>query len=247
MINVILIDDEPSGLIALEKELDAIPEIKILASVSNSLQAIELIEKLDPDLVFIDIDMPYLNGFQLLDRIPDINFRVVFVTAYNHFAIKAFKYQAIDYLLKPVDQADLRQCLDTYYKTGRRPTQKTQLQSSIYTGSGKVTDTIALSNTAGLQFLRIEDIAYLEADGSYTHIVFFDNTRMLSSKSISHFDFLAEDHPKFFKAHKSFLINLSSVRQYIRGEGGAIILHDNKEIPLSRAKKQDFLEKFDRI
>lgn len=247
MIKVIIIDDERSGLIALEKELNQIPEIQILAAIQDSLEAIEKMEQLEPDLVFIDIDMPYLNGFQLLDRIADINFRVVFVTAYNHFAIKAFKYQALDYLLKPVDRSDLRLCLDNYYKSGRKPTPRPPSPQNFSSLPGKMNDTIALSNASGLLFLRVADIAYLEADGSYTHVVLFDHTRQLSSKSIAHFDFLAEDHSIFFKAHKSYLINLRAVRQYIRGDGGSIILYDNKEVPLSRAKKQDFLDKFERI
>lgn len=244
MIKVLIIDDEKHGIVTLEKELHGMPDVNIVATVQDSTKAKENMELHQPDLVFLDIEMPRLNGFQVLEQWNILPFTVVFVTAYEQFAIKAFKYNALDYLLKPVDKEDLANCLENY-RLHRVKTTPEQLQD--IKNIQKIRETIALSTAQGLSFVKVKEIAYFEADTCYTHIIMIDGTKHLVSKSLVNFDFIIEDHPAFFKAHKSFVINLHAIVRYVRGEGGEIIMADKKCIPLSRNKKQEFLSLFHKI
>jgi two-component system LytT family response regulator len=246
MIKVILIDDEKHALITLEHLLKKHKDVEILACIQDSLQAKKMIEELQPDLLFLDIEMPKLNGFELLNQFQEFDFKVIFTTAYDQYAIKALKINALDYLLKPIDSDELRTALDKYINE-QIFTSNEQISHLNQFKNQQLTDTIALSTSKGLLFIKTKDILYFEADGSYTHVILSNGENHLVSKSLANFEEVLEDNPLFFRSHKSNLVNLQFVKQYIRGEGGELIMQNDKSIVLSRNKKQEFLNLFKKI
>ncbi|MBS1759894.1 MAG: response regulator transcription factor [Bacteroidetes bacterium] len=246
MIKIGIIDDEKHCTETLSIHFSNMNEVEVLFVTNDSTQAKLLIEKHSPQIIFIDIEMPLLSGFEVLEQFENIPCKVVFTTAYNQYAIKALKMNALDYLLKPVTANDLEETIKKF-KANEMQISKEQLAQVHQFNNGKVPDTLALSTQQGLIFIKIENISYLEADGSYTHIVLSDKTKHLASKPLSNFEDILQDNPQFFRAQKSFIINLKNIRQYIRGEGGDIIMEDGKNIALSRNKKQEFLAKFHKI
>ena len=246
MIKVILIDDERHALVTLQHALQKYDDVQVLATTQKSTEAKALIELHAPDLIFLDIEMPFLNGFEVLEQFDTINFKVVFTTAYNQYAIKALRMNAMDYLMKPIDQDELRGALDKYINNELITTQEQVQQISTF-NSGKMLDTLALSTQEGLHFVKSDDIMLLEASGCYTYIFMNNNTKHLVSKNLAVFEEVLKDNPIFFRPHKSHLINLKYIKQYIRGEGGELIMQNNSSITLSRNKKQEFLSLFNKV
>ena len=246
MIKAIAIDDERHCLITLEHHLNKTGEIELVAAIQDSTVAVDKIKELKPEIVFVDIEMPGMNGFEVLSRFETLPFKVVFTTAYDQYAIKALKMNALDYLLKPVAFEDIKEVIEKY-KNSEMHLSKEQISHLYRFSRGKMQDTIALSMQEGLLFVKVEDIMYVEGSGSYSTIVMTDKSKHLASKGISLFEEVLEDHQLFFRAHKSFLVNIRHIKQYMRGEGGEIIMKDGKSISLSRNKKQEFLDLFKRI
>ena len=241
-----IIDDEPHGIKTLKHYLEKSGLAKVVFSSDKPGEGLELIQQNSIDILFLDIEMPGLSGFELLKKIKEINFKVVFVTAYNQYAIKAIKMNALDYLLKPVDKKELDEALKKYSDQSL-PTQKEQLaQLHVYV-ENKIQDTLALSTMEGLHFIKIQDIVLLEADDCYTYVYLTNNKKFVISKTLSHFEEILEGQPGFFRVHKSYLVNLQFIQQYIRGDGGEIIMLDGKRIALSRNRKNDFLKLFKKI
>ena len=246
-IKAAIIDDEMHCIKTLrylvEKQFN---DIEIVFDTTDSSTAKSLTEQFKPDIVFLDIEMPVMNGLQFLAQFEPIPFKVIFTTAYDQYAIKAIKLNALDYLLKPVDRNELEQAIEKYRnekdKTNRE--QVTQLQLFR---EKKIKDTIALSASQGLFFVKISDIMYMEGDSCYTHVMTQEGKKYLVSKTLSNFDDILTDDSTFFRAHKSFLVNLNYIKQYVRGDGGEIIMVDNKAISLSRNKKDDFLKLFTKV
>jgi len=246
MIKAIIIDDEKHCLITLEHLLKSTKEVEIVATIQRSSEAEQAIRDLRPDLVFIDIEMPELNGFEVLSRFESMPFKVVFTTAYNQYAIKALKMNALDYLLKPIAHEDVEEVLEKF-KANRLESGKEQI-SNVYKFSGEgFQDTIALSVQEGLIFVKLEDIVCIKGSGSYSVITMKNTDEHLVSKNLSLFEEVLAGHPLFFRPSKSYLINLKFIRQYIRGVGGEIVMSDGKIISISRTKKQDFLNLFYKV
>lgn len=246
MIKAIIVDDEKHAIITLEHLLKKFGDVEILASVQDSTKAKELILELKPDLLFLDIEMPNLNGFELLAQFDTMDFKVVFTTAYDQYAIKALKINALDYLLKPIDKDELRTALDKYLND-QIFTSHEQISHLNQFKTNQMSETLALSTSKGLIFIKIKDIMYFEADGSYTHVIMSSGDKHLVSKSLTNFEEVLIDNPLFFRSHKSNLVNLNFIKQYIRGEGGELIMANDKSIVLSRNKKQEFLNLFNKI
>lgn len=246
MIKVAIIDDEKHCILTLQHHLNNMQDIDIVTVTQDSSTAKSIIEETKPDLVFMDIDMPHLTGFQVMEQFENPTFQVVFVTAYDQYAIKAIKLNALDYILKPADKKDLEAVI-TRFRQKEMHTSNPQIAQVTQVLQGKITDTLALSTQEGLIFVKIEEIMYLEAESSYTSVVLADKTKHLVSKTMATFEDVLLHNPFFFRAHKSFIINLKYIKQYLRGEGGDIIMSDNKSIALSRTKKQDFLNLFQKI
>jgi two-component system, LytTR family, response regulator len=246
MIKVIIIDDEKHCIITLQHILSQMPDIEILATTQDSTTAKSLIETHEPDIVFIDIEMPHLNGFDVLNQFEVMPFKVVFTTAYDQYAIKALRLNALDYLLKPIDKKDIADVIDKY-KNKELITSKDQVQNVQLFANGIMQDTVALATNKGLQFVKINEIMYLQAESCYTHITMDDKTKHVASKTMSIFEEVLQDNPLFFRAHKSYIINLKYIKQYNKGEGGELVMQDGNIISLSRNRKQDFLNLFTKI
>lgn len=246
MIRALIIDDEKHAIVTLQFLLEQFENIEIITAIQDSTKAREIIEKEKPDLIFLDIEMSNLNGFEVLAQFEKIDFKVIFTTAYNQYAIKALKMNALDYLLKPIDDEELANAIKKY-ENKEIITSEEQVSQLGSFRIGQLSDTLALSTQKGLHFIKIEQIMYFSASGSYTYVQMSNGDRHLVSKAMTNFEEVLQDHPIFFRAHKSHLINLKYISQYIRGEGGEIIMQDQSSIVLSRAKKTDFLNLFKKI
>lgn len=246
MIKVIIVDDEKHAIITLEHLLHKFEDVEILETIQDSSKAKAIIDDKKPDLLLLDIEMPILNGFELLQQFDDLHFKVIFTTAYDQYAIKALKINALDYLLKPIDADELRNALDKYL-TNDIFTSNEQIAQLSQFNITQMSETLALSTQKGLIFIKIKDIMYFEASGSYTYVALENGEVHLVSKSLSNFEEVLEDNPLFFRSHKSSLVNLNFIKKYIRGEGGELIMQNDKSIVLSRNKKQEFLNLFKKI
>ncbi len=246
MIKVIIIDDEKHCIVTLQHMLGQVEDVQIVATTQDSTTAKNLIDTHEPDIIFIDIEMPQMNGFDVLQQFEQMPFKVVFTTAYDQYAIKALRLNALDYLLKPIDKNDIVSVIEKY-KNKELSTTKDQVQNLQLFSNGIMQDTVALATSKGLQFVKIEEIMYLEAESCYTFITMHDKTKHTASKTMAIFEELLHDNPLFFRAHKSFIVNLKFIKQYIRGDGGELIMQDGTSIALSRNRKQDFLNLFTKI
>lgn len=241
MKTAIIIDDEVKGRIALSQKLhDYCSDVRLVGEAENGEEGIRLIEKLRPDIVFLDIEMPRMNGFEMLLRLPQKNFDLIFTTAYDQYAIKAIKYAAFDYLLKPIDIEELKLAVSKSNNLQNRNTEK-MLEVLNQNLRGKTSlNKIAISSMDGLLFFNINDIVHLEASNNYTTIYFMNRPKLLASKTLKDFeDLLPPDI--FFRTHHSHLINLNYIKRYIKGDGGQIEMQNGNYIDVSRRKKEDFL------
>ena len=239
--NAILIDDEKSSLRSLEYELTAYcPEINIIGTFQDPKSGLKEIQRLHPDLVFLDIEMPGMNGFELLQEVGDIDFEVIFVTAYDQFAVKAFEFNAIDYVLKPVRKIKLIQAVkkaSENQKKGIEPEQLSALLNNIQlqTKGGGI-QIIALPTSEGFTMVNINDIIFLEADSNYTWVYINPKQKFLVSKTLKEFSSML-DFPQFIRPHKSYFVNLNHATKYVKGQGGYLIMNSGNQIPVARTQK----------
>ncbi|SEK17663.1 two component transcriptional regulator, LytTR family [Parapedobacter koreensis] len=241
-----IIDDEKHAIVTLTYLLEQLEGVELVGAVQDSTLAKAQIENLQPDLLLLDIEMPHMHGFEVLNQFDEIPFQVIFTTAYDRYAIRALKINALDYLLKPIDAEELAQAIQKYERKELLATWEQIAQVSQFK-NGQIPDTLALSTQKGLHFIKIPDILYFEANGSYTHVMMTSAEKYLVSKNISMFEEILQDNGLFFRAHKSHLVNLTYIKNYIRGEGGDIVMQDGTYITLSRHKKQEFLQLFKKI
>ncbi|MFD2932784.1 LytR/AlgR family response regulator transcription factor [Spirosoma flavum] len=243
----ILVDDEKHCRDVLALLLAKYcPEVRLLASCADGEEGLNAIEQHHPDLVFLDIEMPGMSGFDMLKDCRFTGFRVVFTTAYNEYAIQAIRHNALDYILKPIDKDELHQAVSKAETTlSSRPT--TQVDNFVaYLNRQKTGDRIALPTMEGLQILQSEEIYYCESDGGYTHFFLTSGKTILISKTLKEVEEVLESKG-FCRVHHGYLINLRYVQKYIRGDGGEVIMANNKNIPVSRNKKQEFLAFLEKI
>lgn len=241
MLKTYLIDDEPYCTDVLRVLLEKhCPGVAVMGVFNDSEQALEAIRNQQPDLVFLDIEMPALNGFDLLRQCTPIEFKLVFTTAYDQYAVRAFKFNAIDYLLKPVDREELVLAVE---KARQAPSlQPQQLEAVQYLKSHPVPDRIALPVGADLVFVETADILFCESDGSYVSFYLAGQSKpVVVSKSLREVEELL-NNPLFFRAHNSFLINLKHILKIVRTGGGEIVMRNNRSLPMSRIKKSELLQ-----
>lgn len=242
MKKAIVIDDEARGRLALKEKIKSYcPDVEVVAEAANGKAGIEMILLHHPEIIFLDIEMPAMNGFEMLNNLPDRNFHIIFTTAYNQYAIKAIKYAAFDYLLKPVDIEELKETIRKIsdQQTGQTKNQLDLLQQNI-TNPKKNLNKLAVPTLEGLMFYNIEDIVFLEAQSNYTSINFTDKTKALASKTLKDFEELLEGK-MFFRPHHSYIINLNYIKKYIKGDGGQVEMQTGVFIDVSRRKKEEFL------
>jgi two-component system LytT family response regulator len=240
MLKAIIIEDETKARRVLEELVkEYCPEIEIVASVDSVPEGVKAIKKLEPNLVFLDIEMPQYNGFQLFDFIEDVNFEVIFTTAYQEYAIQAFEVSAIAYLLKPIQIEKLVQAIEKVKeKNSQQSKERIQVMKSAL-GQEKVSK-VALPISEGFLFVELNDIMYLNAEGAYTTIILRDGRKFLVSRNIKSFEEIF-NYSFFFRPHRSYLINLNAVKQFIRQDGGYILMENGDSVSISKEKKEEFL------
>jgi two-component system, LytTR family, response regulator len=247
MITAIIVDDEPRNIRILKNLVDEFcPEVKISGEAESAEAAVTLIRNIEPDLVFLDIEMPFGNAFDLLDKLMPVNFQVIFVTAFDNYALKAFRYYALDYLLKPVDIEELKTAVKKAAERVKEKNMGRKLDIFLQTiKPGKTSlQKIGLPTNDGLVFTNVEDIVRCEASGSYTIIYLLDKQKFIVSKSLKEYeDLLPEDN--FCRIHHSHIVNLAFVKKYFKGRGGYIEMNDNTTIEVATRKRDEFLSKFE--
>jgi two-component system, LytTR family, response regulator len=246
LIKTILVDDEPGNIITLQELLkNYCSYISVVGIAENIDAAAALIQSERPDLVMLDIEMPYGNGFDLLEQLSPANFEVVFVTAFDNYAVRAFKYAAIDYILKPVNIQELQEAVD---KVRMRLTEKQVnnkielLLSTIKSGQGDIKK-IAFPTGDGLVFEAVDNILFIEASGSYTTVHLTGGHKYLVTKKISDIEQVLPAII-FFRVHNSFIINTHKIRKYQKGRGGFVVMENGASIEVSTRKRDEFLERF---
>ncbi len=249
MIRSVIIDDEEDARKSLQLTLDRYcPSIEVVAQCTTPEEGMLAIEQHCPDLIFLDIQMPGMTGFDLLKQLDDINFAVIFVTSYDQYAIKAIKFSALDYLLKPVDVDDLLAAIDRLRSEKNNRYRKDQY-STIFKNTRNPTrpfERLAVPTMDGLLFLQTADIIYCQAEGNYSTIYQVGKQKTLVSRTLKDFEMLLGDNG-FCRVHHSHLINLGHVNKYVKGEGGYVELTDGYHVDISRRKKEAFLKMLQRI
>lgn len=237
----ILIDDEQMARTLLSGMLaEFCPEVQLLEQCADLPSGIKAIRKRQPDVVFLDIEMPGHSGLELLDFFneDEINFSIIFVTAYQQYAIQAFKLSAVDYLLKPIDSDDLIQAVQLVNK--QQHLKKFQvLKDNLNVQSSKK---IAINTAHSIVFIQMDDILFFKADGAYTQVFINDGRMVHASKNLRHFEELTQGHPDFYRCHKSYVVNISHVTEYIKSDGGALKIK-NHLIGVSAEKLNLVLER----
>ena len=244
MINAIIIDDEKKAVIALEKMLQKYcPDVTVLATANHPETAIELIQMHQPDVIFLDIEMPAQNGFAMLDAIGKRAFSVIFTTAYDQHAVKAFRYAALDYLLKPISEDELVSAVNKLSDNSKKqdPGQLQQLIDNLKNLNNAYSK-LAIPTTEGLLFINVTDIIFCQAESSYTTIYLKNKDKIVSSKTLKDYEDLLAQH-SFYRVHHSFLINLYEVKRYLKGDGGTVVMNNGAELPVAKRKKDEFLKR----
>ena len=234
---VVLIDDEPNCLEMLALLIERYcPMLQIVGQFEDPSVAVQKIPVLKPDLVFLDVDMPVLNGFEVLDKTKHTPFAVIFTTAHNQYAVKAFKYSATDYLLKPVDKEELINAVQkVQYQTDR-----IKILLDYVNPIKPSKERVALPTSDGIIFMNIKDIVFCESDGNYTKIYIQEGKPFTFTKTLKDMEELLHES-SFYRVHHSYLVNLKQVEKYIRTDGGDIKMSNGKIIPVSRQKKEEVL------
>jgi two-component system LytT family response regulator len=243
-LRALLVDDEQPGLDSMKKMLQLnCPGVEIIASCTNANAALEAIKTSHPDLIFLDIAMPGKSGFDLLREIKDEKFEVIFVTAHNEFMIEAFHFSALDYLLKPVDEDLLIEAVKrAKVRIGEKNGTK-NIDTFLYNVQQKPAINkmrLCIPSIKGFQVVELDEIIYAEASNNYSNFHFTDKRIICTAKSLFEYEELLADSG-FVRIHKSFLVNLLHVKEYIRGEGGSVILSNGQEVEVSRRKKEFFM------
>lgn len=244
----IIIDDEQHCREVLQILLTRhCPEIRISAICNGAEEGLLAIERFHPQLVFLDVEMPVMNGFELLENCPRRSFAVIFTTAYDRYAIKAIRHSALDFLLKPVDKDELVQAVQKATSQNTNTASKVDTLLQFLQQHIQPNERLALPSVDGLRMMPIKEILYCESEGGYTRVFLQNqNKPVLICRTLKEVEEVLRDKG-FFRVHNSFVINLSFMYKYIKGDGGEIIMTDGKNIPVSRNRKQDFLMRIEKL
>ncbi len=249
MIKAILIDDEEECLNALAYDLrNYCPEIEIVDICQGGKKGIKSIHKHKPDMVFLDIDMPIISGFDLLEMVGDIYFSVVFTTAYDKYALKAFRISATDYLLKPIDKDELKAAIkkvETQQSIKSPQDQVKFLLNQLKALDDDNVKKIALPTLEGTEFINLKDIIYCEADGAYSFVYFIDRKKLYISKTLRYLEQALCDY-HFFRVHNSYIVNIDYMQKYVKADGGYLLMSNGKQVKVSRSKKEKLVSLFDK-
>lgn len=242
MLTALIIDDEEKGRIVLKQKLAVhCPNVSVIGEADGGDSGKAMIETFRPDVVFLDIEMPGTNGFDMLNNLNEKNFHLIFTTAYNQYAIKAIKFAAFDYLLKPIDIEELKAAISRIPNikpndvSGQLEVLAINAQKNV-----KNFNRIAIPTLDGLSFFNTNELIHLDADSNYTLLYFTDDRKILASRTLKEFeDQLGEE--QFIRLHNSHLVNINFISRYIKGEGGQVVLANGKVIDVSRRKKAELM------
>ena len=249
MIKAIIVDDERGARESLSKMVEKYcKEIEVVAKADSMKTALEAINSHHPDLVFLDIEMPNGNAFDLLAKLNEVDFDIIFTTAYDHYAIKAIKFSAIDYILKPIDPEELMEAVNRFRnKKEQQETTNKKFKTLLSNlNPGNKMKKVALAEGDGLIFINISDIIRCESDNNYTFIVLTDKRKIIVTRTLGEFEQLFIDE-NFMRIHRSHLINLNHIKKYMKGEGGTVIMDDDSHVEVSRRAKTEFLDRLTQI
>jgi two-component system, LytTR family, response regulator len=243
VLKAILVDDELNSLQNLQFKIrEYCPSIRIVAQTQNPEEAITLIQLHKPDVLFLDIEMPRMSGFKMLEQITEVDFEVIFITAYNHYAINAIRISAFDYLVKPVAIEDLQQTVERLANFSIKKTrERANLLKQNLANPKSQEDHIAIPTNDGLEFIQIKQIIRIESSSNYSKIILQNGQHLLVTRQLKDFEELLQDY-RFYRVHHSHLVNLNFIAKYIRGDGGQVTMRNGDMIDVSRRKKEVFLK-----
>lgn len=242
----ILIDDEADSLETTELLIENFcPQVTIIGVSNDAERGIKMIDKLQPDLVFLDISMPKMSGFELLKRLTFNQFQLIFTTAYDKYAIEAFQVGAVHYLLKPIDTEELIKAVNRAEAKLKEADLKFDIHSIIQQMTANRQPKIAIPSLKGLEMLEIDNIIRCEADSNYSTIYLISN-KILVTKTLKELEQILATY-NFVRIHNSHLINLAHLRTYVKGEGGTVILSNGEQINVSRSRKSQLLERLENL
>ncbi len=241
-LRTIIIDDEPDCINLLKFELQQhCLQIDVVGTFNSSTKALNEIDMLSPDLIFLDIEMPVMNGFELLEKLMPVNFNIIFVTAYNQFAIKAFRFSALDYLVKPFEVNDLVEAVAKAEK--KQQPSSAQLETLQRGIKGAAISKIAIPGQNGVTFIEINDIVFAEASNNYTKLILLNNQQHIISKTLKDVQDVLEER-QFLRVHRQYIINLNHVKQFFRGDNMYVVMDNGENIPVARSQKDKLVEKY---
>ena len=244
MIKAIIVDDEPDCcdvlVLLLEKYC---PEIQIEAVCHSGHEALIVLSKQRVQLVFLDIEMPHMNGFELLERLQPSDMGLIFTTSYDQYALKAIRFSALDYLLKPIDKEELQAAVKKAVRhlSSPLPQQLEILLQKIHQPPARI-NRIALPTMEGLQLIPVDSIISCSSNSNYTTLSLKDTQKLVVSRTLKEIEEMLEEYG-FFRVHHSYLVNLNEIRKYIKGEGGSLVMSDGSSVDVSRSKKEGLLRK----
>jgi two-component system LytT family response regulator len=246
MPKAVLVDDEEHCLETLNMLLDEYcPEIHVIASCTSAEQAIDRIQKLRPDLVFLDIEMPFMNGFDMLEKIKPVSFSVIFTTSYDHYAIRAIQYSALDYLLKPIDPDGLMAAVHRAKTQKMNPSsEQIQMLMDQLSQKEKKFSKIAIPTIEGFELIPADQVIHCKADDNFTVLYLKNKITKIACRSLKEVEEQLQDFTNFLRVHHSYLVNMNEVAKYIRGDGGYLVMTDGSTINVSRARKEALLKYF---
>ena len=243
-LKAIIVEDEKHSRETLKSLLEEFcVGIEVVGTAGSVLEAVNVISSLKPDVVFLDIELQTGTGFDVLNQLQDLNFEVIFTTAFEQYAIKAVKFSSLDYLLKPIDLDELHNAIEKAKKNKDQAVYKKQLETLMLNLKQQrpKLNKICLATSDGFEFINVNDILYCKAEGSYTAFVLNDNSKLLVSKNLKEYESLLLEQD-FMRVHNSFLINLKEVKKFIKSDGGYIIMSNDDTVTISRSKKEDFIQ-----
>jgi two-component system, LytTR family, response regulator len=248
MITAVIVDDEKKSIQTLALMLkEYCPSVEVIGEASSAMSAVKEILSKKPEVVFLDVEMPDGTGFDVLESIPERNFDVVFVTAYNHYALKAIKFHAADYILKPVDVSELKMAVQNVEQRKRENRRNpADLEKLLEHLKIQRPTKVAVPTNEGTVFINFKDIIRIQAERSYCILFLVGNRKLFLSKSLSEIEAML-DPSAFFRTHKSHLINLEHVQKHIKHDGGYVEMTDNSKVEISRRKKDEFVEAMNRF
>ena len=244
MITATIVDDEPYSCEALVTLLDRYcPDVKVLDICYSAASALMSIKEQNPQILFLDIEMPHMNGFELLEKLPEINFELIFTTSYDQYAIKAIRFSALDYLLKPIDSGELQKAVQKAISSMDRPLpQQIELLLQKLNNPKVPVSKIAIPTMEGLHMILMESIISCASDRNYSILFLKNKQKIIASRTLKEIEEMLEDY-SFTRVHHSYLVNLNEVEKYMKGEGGYLLMSDGTTIDVSRSRKEILLKK----